>query len=148
MIIERGDPRHPEATALLQQSHALMRDLFPPEDNYFLEIDELCTPDILFFVAKESGTICGTAALAIKADYGEVKSMFVDPNRRGAGVADALIEALVAEAKLRNLPSLRLETATILAAAVKLYKRHGFEPCPLFGDYEQNATSLFMERSL
>ncbi len=30
VIIEPGDPRDPQATALLKQSHALMESLFPP----------------------------------------------------------------------------------------------------------------------
>lgn len=44
-----GDPRDPGATALLNQSHALMESLFPPEDNFFLDIDQLCVPRNLFF---------------------------------------------------------------------------------------------------
>lgn len=148
MIIERGDPRHPEATALLQQSHALMRDLFPPEDNYFLDIEDLCTPDIAFFVAKIDGTIHGTAALRIKTSYAELKSMFVDPNKRGAGIANALVAAIEKSAKEEHLTLLRLETSSILKAAVKLYTRHGFRPCGIFGDYQPNTTSLFMEKSV
>ena len=34
IIVARTDPRHPQATALLKQSHALMESLFPPEDNF------------------------------------------------------------------------------------------------------------------
>lgn len=148
MKVERGDPRHPEATALLQQSHALMRELFPPEENYFLDIEELCTPDVLFFVAVDEGKILGTAAMALKDGYGEVKSMFVDPTARGKGIADALMTALDRAAAANDLPRLRLETAEILTAAVKLYSRHGFAPCPLFGDYVPNTSSLFMEKRL
>ena len=85
-----GDPRDPQATALLQQSHALMESLFPPEDNFFLNIDDLCVPEISFFVAREGDTVLGTGALADKGDYGEVKSMFVSPVARGKGVGEAL----------------------------------------------------------
>jgi putative acetyltransferase len=38
IVIERSDPKEPQATALLQASHALMQSLFPPEDNSFLSI--------------------------------------------------------------------------------------------------------------
>ena len=148
MIVEPGDPRHPEAIALLRQSHALMQELFPPEDNYFLDIEELCEPNICFLVAKDANTIVGTAALAIKTGYGEVKSMFVDPSKRGEGIADALMTALDQTAKDENLKSLKLETSAILAAAVKIYTRHGFQPCDIFGDYQPNETSLFMEKKL
>jgi len=54
IIVEPGDPKDPQATALLTQSHRLMESLFPPEDNAFLNIDELCAPDIHFFVARRA----------------------------------------------------------------------------------------------
>ncbi len=148
MIVERGDPRDPQATALLKQSHALMQDLFEPEENYFLDIEELCADNIRFFVARDGNDIVGTAALALKDGYAEVKSMFVDPARRGAGIADALMHALDAGATAEGITTLKLETAHKLAAAVKLYARHGYLECALFGDYSPNATSLFMEKHL
>ncbi len=89
--IEPGDPHHPEATALLRASHALMEELFPPEDNFFLNINDLCGPEISFFVAREGDRILGTGAVADRSvsggDYGEVKSMFVSPEARGKGWA-------------------------------------------------------------
>ena len=42
----------PDATALLKRSHALMQSLFPPEDNFYLDIDALAAPHIAFFVAE------------------------------------------------------------------------------------------------
>ena len=148
MIIAPGDPRAPGATALLKQSHALMQDLFEPEDNSFLDIEELCAPNIRFFIAKDGDTTLGTAALAIKHGYGEVKSMFVDPDRRGTGIADALMEEIITAARTENLPLLRLETGRILTAALKLYTRHGFSECGIFGDYQANNSSLYMEKLL
>ncbi|MEP5757714.1 MAG: GNAT family N-acetyltransferase [Litoreibacter sp.] len=148
MIVERADPRDAQTSALLRQSHDLMQELFPPEENYFLDIEELCAPSIQFFVTKVEDVTIGTAALSIMDGYGELKSMFVDPARRGSGAADALIQAVEAAAVSENLPFLRLETATSLAAAVKLYTRHGFSTCSLFGDYTPNNTSLFMEKAL
>jgi len=126
MIVEAGDPKHPQATALLKQSHALMQDLFEPEENYFLDIDELCAPGIRFLMARDGETVTGTAALSLKTGYAEVKSMFVDPARRGQGIADALMEAIDEAAKAEGVTTLKLETAHKLAAAVKLYTRHGF----------------------
>ena len=148
MTIEAGDPKDPQATALLKQSHALMQDLFEPEENYSLDIEELCAPTIRFLVAKDGDTVTGTAALALKTGYAEVKSMFVDPARRGQGIADELMEALDQAAKAEGIMQLKLETAHKLEAAVKLYKRHGYTECGLFGDYEPNETSLFMEKHL
>jgi putative acetyltransferase len=146
--IRAGDPRHPEATVLLQASHALMQSLFPAEANHYLEIDQLCAPEIRFFVAELDGTIAGCGALAIRDGYGEVKSMFVDPARRGAKLGVHLLNRIEAEARTLGLPLLRLETGDSLVAAHKLYQAHGFALRGPFGDYPDAPTSLFMEKVL
>lgn len=148
LTIEAGDPRDPQATALLQASHALMESLFPPEDNHFLSIDDLCTPDIHFFVAREGDTILGCAAIADKTDYAEMKSMFVSEAARGKGVADGLMRQLEDHAHILGLPDIKLETGNLLYAAHKLYERYGFTRCQPFGDYTANVSSIFMEKRL
>ena len=148
VIIEPGDPRDPQATALLKQSHALMERLFPPEDNHFLDIAQLCVPEISFFVARQGDRVLGTAALADKGGYGEVKSMFVSPEARGLGVGAQLLEALETQARAKGFAAMKLETGSLLAEAHRLYARGGFTRCGPFGDYAANASSLFMEKAL
>lgn len=146
--IRPTDPRDPAATALLEQSHALMQSLFPPEDNFYLSIDDLCTPNIHFFGAYLDGTLMGTGALAVREGYGEVKSMFTSADARGKGVAAALLRQIEDQARDLGLPWLRLETGNKLHAAHRLYARHGFVESGPFGDYPEAASSLFMEKSL
>ncbi len=148
LTIIPGDPRDAGATALLRQSHDLMRALFPPEDNFFLDTDALCTPDIRFFVATRAGETLGTGALALRDGYGEVKSMFVAETARGQGVAEALLARIEAEARANGLSLLRLETGDRLDSALRLYARHGFVRRGPFGDYPDAASSVFMEKSL
>ncbi len=148
LMIEAADPRHPGPRALLEASHALMRDLYPPEDNFALDIDALCAEHIRFFAARERDTTLGTAALAIHAGYGEVKSMFTAPQARGRGVASALLRQLEDDARALRLPALKLETGEELPGAIGLYERHGFTRCARFGDYPANPYSVFMEKVL
>ncbi|MDO6591003.1 GNAT family N-acetyltransferase [Loktanella sp. D2R18] len=148
IIIARTDPHHPQATALLRQSHALMASLFPPEDNYYLEIDDLVADDVHFFTARIGDQILGTGALKAYPDYGEVKSMFVDPDARGKGIADALMRQIEDQAIELKLPVIKLETGDLLHAAHKLYARHGFAVCGPFGDYATANSSIFMEKRL
>lgn len=148
LIVEKADPREAQVTALLRASHALMEELFPPGDIYALSIDDLCTPDICFFAAREGDRVLGTGALAKHDGYGEVKSMFTDPQMRGKGVAGAILRQIEDQARTLDLPLLRLETGALLAAAVKLYQRHGFAQCARFGAYEENDTSIYMEKTL
>ncbi|MBO9476542.1 GNAT family N-acetyltransferase [Shimia sp. R11_0] len=143
-----GDPRDPQATALLQASHALMQELFDPEDNHYLSIDDLCIPSIQFFVAREGAQTLGCVALANKGSYGEIKSMFVDPSARGKGIAHKLMSQLDAAARAAQLTAIKLETGDKLKEAHGLYYAHGFEDCDPFGDYEANSSSIFMTKSL
>ncbi len=148
IFVELADPKTPRVVELLEASHALMQSLFPPEDNFFLSIDELCVPSIRFFTAREGTVIHGTGALALKDGYGEVKSMFVDPEARGRGIADALLRQIEDEARRHNLEWLKLETGNLLYAAHKVYARHGFEVCGPFGDYPDAPSSIFMQKRL
>lgn len=146
LVIERGDPR--EARALLEASHAMMMELFEPDSCHFLSLDALAGPDIAFFVARRDGRVVGCGALAIRDGYGEIKSMFVDPDARGTGVAAGLMGQLEAEAIAKGLEIIRLETGNLLEAAHALYRRHGFAVRGPFGSYSAHPHSVFMEKRL
>jgi putative acetyltransferase len=146
LVVEREDPR--QAQALLAASHAMMLELFTPESNHFLGLEALAAPDIEFFVARLDGNAVGCGALAIRDGYGEIKSMFVDPGTRRAGVAAGLIGRLEAEAMARGLELLRLETGDLLHAARAFYGRHGFTTRGPFGSYSEHPRSVFMEKRL
>lgn len=148
IIVARTDPHHPQATALLKQSHTLMQSLFPPEDNFYLDIDDLVAPNIHFYTARMGDDILGTGALMVKADYGEVKSMFVSESARGKGIAAALLRQIEDTARDEGLRMLKLETGNVLKAAHRLYARHGFVECGVFGDYASAKSSIFMEKAL
>lgn len=148
VTVRKASPREPGATALLEASHAYLQALYPPEDNYFLSIDDLCLPSIVFFVAERDGLTIACGALATKDGYGEVKSMFTAPQARGAGTGAILMAALEAEARAQGLPLMRLETGDDLYPAHRLYERHGFTRCGPFGDYAEGPHSVFMEKRL
>lgn len=143
-----GNPRDAQATALLRASHALMQALFSAEDNHFLSIDDLCAPNVRFFVAKEGDTSLGCVALALKEGYAEIKSMFVHPDARGKGIAHKLMQAIEAEARAQNIAEVKLETGDSLHQAHSLYRAHGYTDCGPFGDYEESPASLFMTKTL
>ena len=148
IVVARGDPREPGAAALLRESHALMMKLFPAEANHHLSIDSLCGSDITFLTATRSGSVLGTGALADRKVYGEVKSVFVASDARGAGIGAAILAALEAEACARSFSCLRLETGPGLDAAIRLYRRAGFSIRGPFGSYRDDPLSIFMEKSL
>ncbi|WP_138934620.1 GNAT family N-acetyltransferase [Roseovarius arcticus] len=148
LIVEPAHPNDPGPCALLQQSHALMLQLFEPEQNHFLGFDALSAPNVHFFAARNGSEVLGTGAVVQVDAYGEVKSMFTSAAARGRGVAAAILRALEDHARGLGLPHLRLETGEALTAAIRLYERNGFTRCGPFGDYRADGISVFMEKSL
>lgn len=149
VTVRKGSPHEPGATALLRASHAYLASLYPAEHNHYLSIDALAAPGIAFLVAETAaGRATGCAALKRCEGYGEVKSMFVDPEARGLGTGAALMAALESEARAQGLGALRLETGDTLDAAHRLYARAGFVLTGPFGDYAPGPHSVFMEKAL
>lgn len=148
IAVKKTDPRDPRCVALLQQSHSLMESLFPPEDNHYLSIDALCAPEIVFLAAHDGTEILGTGAIALKGSYAEVKSMFTSETARGRGIGALILAELETQARSANIPTLKLETGSLLHAAHRLYTHAGFTACDPFGDYEANSTSIFFEKTL
>ena len=66
------------------------------------------------------------------------------------GVARLMLEHIIADAKLRGLTRLSLETGSQAGfiPARKLYESFGFEYCPPFGDYKVDPNSQFMTKKL
>lgn len=148
IIIEPAHPLDPGPRAMLEQSHALMQRLFAPEENHFLGFDALCAPGVHFVAARDGGMTLATGAVVSMDGYAEVKSMFTSDAARGRGVAAAILRALEDHAREAGLGLLRLETGEALAAAIRLYERHGFRRCGPFGPYADDGVSVFMEKAL
>jgi putative acetyltransferase len=99
--------------------------------------------------ARVGRTLVGLGGLELQDEAtGELKRFYVTPVHRGAGIADALIAALVEHAHEQNVTRLRLETGDKQHAAIAFYRRHGFTVVPRFGPYVNSATSVCMERVL
>lgn len=146
--IRLGDPAEEGARALLAASHKLMQSLFPVQSNHYLPVEALKADNIRFFIADLNGVAAGCGALAIRDGYGELKSMFVDPAKRGARLGKRLLDRIEDEARDEGLTILRLETGNTLAAAQRLYKAQGYALRGPFGDYPDDPLSIFMEKHI
>jgi putative acetyltransferase len=118
-----------------------------------LALEALFQPHIRFFIARAKGEAVGCGGVALFADFGELKRMYVSPPARGQGVADAIINRLTEEALTAGLSVLRLETGTQQHAAMRFYSRCGFAPCAAFEPYASMpaaaiVTSVFLEKPI
>ena len=89
---------------------------------------ELAQPTRTYVVAEKGASIIGYAGVFVLAPQSDIQTVAVDPQHRGTGIADRLIERLMADAAAAGATSMLLEVRADNAAAMGLYERHGFEP--------------------
>lgn len=111
MEIRLDDLSGPEIRALLDEHLRNMHEVSPPESVHALDLDKLRQPDISFWTVWEGSDLLGCGALrALSPAHGEIKSMRTAEAHRGRGVARAVLNHIVAEAKARGFERLSLET--------------------------------------
>ena len=88
---------------------------------------ELCREDSFFTLARIEIEIAGFCILRRMGDMGDLLKIAVDRNYRRCGVADMLVSAALAWAAEHGLSAVFLEVRESNAAAIELYKKHGFE---------------------
>jgi GNAT superfamily N-acetyltransferase len=86
------------------------------------------TQHLAWFVAEEDGQVVGLVAGMPFGDIPEVISMWVEPERRGTGVADELLAVVVTWAKSEAATGLSLAVAQDNHRAGRFYERAGFAP--------------------
>ena len=111
-------------TATLAELRAVRDEVFVGEQRVPVELehdalDPLCTHALARLL---DGTPIGAARLTPERHIGR---MAVRAPWRGRGVGDALLLALVDEARKRGWPEVRLNSQ---ASAIGFYERHGFAP--------------------
>jgi ribosomal protein S18 acetylase RimI-like enzyme len=102
-------------------------------------------------VAESDGRWIGMAVGGPHRDYpGEagLYAMWVDPSARGAGVAHALVEGVVAWARSTGFPVLRLRVTISNDAAVRLYVRCGFSDAGLRVPLREGSDALTMSMTM
>ena len=131
-----------------------------PEFHLYLEIqhydDEKENPSLkyalpdgrLYLDISDDGIARGCIALRKLSDgKGEVKRLYVRPEYRGNGIATALVERIIEDARDIGYKELYLDTLPELENAVRLYKSFGFEETGQYNDSPVDKT-IFMKLSL
>jgi len=149
--IRQDDLSGEPTRALLALHLAGMHVHTPPGHVHALDVSGLTAPGVTVWSVWDGPAVVGIGALKVLDETsGELKSMRTDPAHLRRGVAAALLDHLIAEARRRGLSRLSLETGTGAAfePALALYRRRGFVGGPAFGDYEASAFNQFLHLDL
>ncbi len=84
-----------------------------------------------FWVIEKDSKIVGTAAyqpISRGQNAVEIRKMYLLPEVRGQGLGRYLLVQLEEAIAIKDYQEIWLETASVLAKAVKLYERNGYQP--------------------
>ncbi len=147
----RDDLSGEAARALLRLHLQSMHESSPPGHVFALDLSGLRAPNVSVWSAWDGAALAGIAALKELDDgTGELKSMRTHPDHLRQGVATALLEHIIDEARRRGLRRLSLETGSGLAfePALALYRKRGFSDGEAFADYRKSDFNQFLHLNL
>jgi putative acetyltransferase len=149
--IREDDLSGADARALVALHLDGMSASSPAGHVFALGLASLKAPEVAVWTARVDGALAGMAALkALGGGHGEIKSMRTHPAHLRKGVAAALLDRILEEARARGYARLSLETGSgpAFEPALALYRRNGFANGGPFADYAASAFNQFLHRDL
>ena len=111
------------------------RASFSPPWTHGALLGEIYGGDSFFALATEDGVIIGFCVLRRISGEGELLRIAVDASARRRGAADLLMNAAIGYAEQSALGAIFLEVRQSNAAAIALYKKHGFKQAGIRKNY-------------
>lgn len=102
----------------------------------------------IFFVVDDAGVQGTCAVVPHGADAFELAKMAVSEGSRGRGYGDLLMEAAIGFARAAGARRLMLVSNTLLAPAIRLYRKHGFVDVPIEGPHGYERVDIQLELAL
>jgi putative acetyltransferase len=150
-VIKPGDFTDDRVKGLLARHLEGMHASSPPGHVFALDWSGLQQPEISFYALWEGDELLGFGALKeLDSRTGEIKSMRTADAHLRRGVAAAMLEHLVGEARRRGYTRLSLETGSgpAFEPALELYRKYGFVDGGAFGGYEKSPFNQFLHLDL
>jgi putative acetyltransferase len=150
-VIKPGDFDDPRVIALLRRHLEGMHASSPPGHVFALDWSGLQNPEISFYALWQDDDLLGFGALKeLDSKTGEIKSMRTADAHLRKGVAAAILDHIIAEARKRGYARLSLETGSgpAFEPALALYRKRGFVNGEAFGGYEASSFNQFLHLDL
>lgn len=108
--------------------------------------EEYRPPQGTFFVLQDKGHTVGCGGVRrLGGQAGELVRLWLRPEVRGRGWGRTLVLELLTSARQLGFSELYLDTSRRCVAAVRLFERNGFQPCP---PYKESVGEVFLRLDL
>jgi GNAT superfamily N-acetyltransferase len=143
------DPASAQAREAMDRYFAELDERFPqgfdPGPHTDEDDDTLRAPVGAFVVALSDGRPIAGGGVRVYGDAAEIKRMWVDASRRGAGLGSRLLRHLEDVARGLGHTVVRLDTNETLVDAIAMYERAGYARIDRYND-NPYATHFFEKR--
>ncbi|WP_127534051.1 GNAT family N-acetyltransferase [Paenibacillus kobensis] len=135
---------------LIAKLDRYLYELYPADEVFVVDLEAASQDDnIVFVLAYEGENAVGCGAyLPLDESSVELKRFYVEPDKRGTGVAAAIFRYLSDKARALGYTSLKLETGDEQPEAIRFYTKNGFRRIDRFGEYVNSDSSVCMEKVL
>ncbi|MBQ2734664.1 MAG: ribosomal protein S18-alanine N-acetyltransferase [Clostridia bacterium] len=103
-------------------------------------LELLLTDSAVGFAAVCEETVVGYGGMMTVVGEGQITNVAVDPACRRMGIGEAILDALLSEAKQRGAEQVALEVRVSNTAAVALYEKCGFEAAGVRKNFYRHPT--------
>lgn len=145
MQLVRTTSDNPDFKYLTQLFDTYLIDIDGDEKDFFAQYNQIYLPNVIVCYEDRVPVGCG-ALKEYDAKTGEIKRMFVHPEHRNKGIANAILQELETWAKELHFTSCMLETSFKLENAIALYTKFGYQQIPNYGQYIGVESSVCMKK--
>jgi GNAT superfamily N-acetyltransferase len=141
----------PSVQPLLLQLHVAQVQMYGfADDPADTPADGYTPPDGLFLLGRDaSGQAAGCGGWRLLGPRtAEIKRMYVCPDARGKSLGRQILLRLEADAQLRGVAPMQLETGVANLAALRLYHLHGYQPIEPYRPGRNPAVNRALRRTL
>lgn len=146
ILIRDADLTNAQVRELVALHLSGMQENSPKESVFAMDLSSLQQPAVTLWSVWLGDRVAAIGALnEVNRQTGEIKSMRTHPDFLRMGIAQQLLEHIIAVSCSRSYRRLYLETGSgeAFEAALGLYRKRGFVPCGAFGGYEKSEFNQF-----
>ncbi|MEQ9592179.1 MAG: GNAT family N-acetyltransferase [Cyclobacteriaceae bacterium] len=148
LSVIRADSKHPDFIALVQSLDKALSEIDGQEHSFYAQYNKI---DLLNYVVlgyHGSKTVACGAIKPLSGAEVEIKRMYVAEQVRGKGIAGQILQELERWAKSLSYKRAVLETGKRQPDAIALYRKHGYQMIPNYGQYIGIENSVCFEKEL
>lgn len=148
ITIKRTNSDDPNFQELVKLLDLELQERDGEEHLFYAKLNKTNTINYVVIAYNQDEAIGCGALRAYSNDTMEVKRMFVPLNKRGQGIASAILAALETWCRELGIKKCILETGKNQPEAIALYKKNHYDIIPNFGKYEGVENSVCFEKEL